>query len=502
MSYIKVTGTKTINLTGSYGYNTSTVTGVAAGTTINGTTASWKLSNSANQNPSATTSYLTGTGTINKYAMIVYSAGAGLTLNGGSVWGEVPQTSDWQYTYNNSAAVRVEYAPGVTIDNWRIDKAWDAFRIMLGSDNFLIDDAHVSNNRDDAVENDSALTGTVRDSLFDGVFSGISLTNGDHVDGSSHTVTLQNVFMRSQSYLYMGEMTHGSPLKADATSPQTTPDIRIVDSIIAIDDPTHIGYSRLKVAWDHVVESHGNVYLNLSDTPLPADYPKPPAGFTILQGQVARDYWDKAKAAWLDNHDGTSFAELTPPPALPGTQAAAPVVVAPAPAPAPLVIAPAVMPAPEPTKLITGTEGKDKLYGTSGAETIRGGGGDDALWGKGGSDVLTGGAGHDKFVFDTKFDGTFDRISDFNPAADSIYLDNAIFTKLGAGSWSSATHLSSSWLVDGPGAVAHDSNDFIIYDSTTGKLSYDADGSGAGAPVIFAQLPTGLDLSNGHFFVI
>jgi hypothetical protein len=367
---------------------------------------------------------------------------------------------------------------------------------MSGADNFLIDDTYLSNIRDDAIENDYALNGTVRDSLFDGVFSGLSLTNAAHTDGSSHTVTLQNVFMRTESYLYNGEMTHGSPFKADSDSPQTTPDIRIINSIIAIEDPTHIGYSRLQTAWNNVVESHGNVYLNLSDKPLPADYPKPPAGFTILQGQVARDYWDKAKAAWLDNHDGSSFADLTPPPALPGTTTTAPIVVAPVTEPAPTTTAPTT------TKTILGTEARDKLYGTTGADDIRGGGGDDALWGKLGSDVLTGGTGKDQFIFDTKLDGSFDRITDFNPAEDKIYLSDAIFTKLGYASWNSPKQLSSSWLVDEAGAKAHDYNDFIIYDKTTGHLSYDADGSGAHAPVMFAQLPTGLDLSNGHFFIV
>src|SRR5688572_30578800 len=143
MSYIKVTGVNYIKLTGNYGYNTSTVDGLAANTTIDATGASWIVSNSANQNPDADTSYLDGSGVINKYAFIVYSAGYGLTLKGGTVWGEVPQTSDWAYTYNNSAAVRVEFAPAVTIDSWRIYKAWDAIRIQQGSDNFLINDVHL-----------------------------------------------------------------------------------------------------------------------------------------------------------------------------------------------------------------------------------------------------------------------------------------------------------------------------------------------------------------------
>ena len=39
-----------------------------------------------------------------------------------------------------------------------------------------------------------------------------------------------------------------------------------------------------------------------------------------------------------------------------------------------------------------------------------------------------------------------------------------------------------------PGAQAQDANDRILYDTTTGRLSYDADGNGAGAAVAFATL--------------
>lgn len=482
MSYIKVIGSGFIKLTGNYGYNTSTVTGLAANTTIDATGASWIVSNSANQFPDVDTSYLDGSGTINKYAFIVYSAGYGLTLKGGTVWGEVPQTSDWQYTYNNSAAVRVEFASAVTIDSWRIDKAWDAIRIQAGCDNFLINDVHLSNVRDDSVENDEVLSGTIRDSLFDGVFAGISLGNSDHEDGSDNTITLENVFIREKAYLANGEMTHGSLFKTDTDAPLTTPDIRIINSVFAIEDPTHNGLARLKLAWENVVESHGNVFLNLSDTPLPSGYPKPPAGFTILQGQVARDYWEQVKAAWLDNHDGTPVADLTPLPPLPGT-------------------APATTPAPT-GQTIIGTGGKNTLVGTSGADTIEGKGAADLIYGKLGSDLLVGGMGRDKFVFDTAIGHDVDTIRDFNPAEDWIYLDNAIFAKLGSGSLNAPVALNNAWLVDEAGAHAHDANDYLIYDRTTGNLSYDADGNGAGAAITFAHLPAGLDLGNANFFVM
>ena len=313
-----------ITLSGNYGYTMYRVGGLAAYSTIDATGASWIESNSANPMPDADTSYLEGSGKLNEHPFVVDSAGYGLTIKGGAVWGEVPQYSDWQYSYNNSAAIRIDGAPGVIIDDWRIDKAWDGVRIRGNSGDFLIDDMHMSNVRDDAIENDFGLSGTVRDSLFDGVMVGMALVNATNPDASGNTITFENVMMRNQSYLYNGEMTHGGFFKTNTDAPQTTPDIRLINSVFAIEDVTPMHLSRLKLAWDNVVESRGNVFLNLSDTPLPSTYPKPPAGFTILQGQAARDYWDKAKAAWIANHDGVGDVALTPLPPLPGSTTTSP----------------------------------------------------------------------------------------------------------------------------------------------------------------------------------
>jgi Ca2+-binding RTX toxin-like protein len=57
-----------------------------------------------------------------------------------------------------------------------------------------------------------------------------------------------------------------------------------------------------------------------------------------------------------------------------------------------------------------------------------------------------------------------------------------IFTNLAPGP------LSAAQLVAGPGAQALDADDRIVYDTDTGGLSYDADGSGLGAAVAFATL--------------
>ena len=489
-----------IKLSQNYGYSSYRVSGLEAGSTIDATGASWIVDNSRNDNPDSDTSYSEGSGNLNTYPFRVDSAGANLLIKGGSVWGQVPQTSDWEYTYNNSAALRIENAPSVVIDDWRLDSTWDAIRVIGTSSDFLIDDAHLSNVRDDALENDDALSGTIRDSLLDGVFSGISLGDSDHKDGSMNTVTLDTVFMRSESYLYKGEVTHVSPFKTDKSAPETTPDIRIINSVIAIEDPNHEGQARLQLAWDNVVESRGNVYLNLSDTPLASTYPKPPAGFTILQGQQARDYWEACEKAWLANHDGINDVAVTALPPLPGatTGEVTPPPTTPEPAPTP-----APTPAPAPTgSTLTGTSSSNSLTGTAAADIINGLGGDDKIFGKSGADVLTGGSGNDKFYFDTGLAGGFDRITDFNVDDDRIYLDNAIFAKLGSGSMSSPVRLTGGYFESGAGVQADDSTDYILFDTKSGILSYDADGDGAGAPVPIVQLGPDLALTKYDIFVV
>ena len=84
--------------------------------------------------------------------------------------------------------------------------------------------------------------------------------------------------------------------------------------------------------------------------------------------------------------------------------------------------------------------GTDVLVGGVGKDVFNGGLGNDKLSGGLGNDMLTGGKGKDVFVFDTKL-GTsstdrkvnFDTIKDFSVKDDSLYLDNAIFKKLGSG---------------------------------------------------------------------
>jgi serralysin len=115
--------------------------------------------------------------------------------------------------------------------------------------------------------------------------------------------------------------------------------------------------------------------------------------------------------------------------------------------------------------------------------------------GKGGADVLAGGSGSDAFAFTTALgSGNVDALLDFQSGTDRIYLDHTVFGGLAQGTLSSDNfHI---------GSAAADANDLIIYDQAKGALLYDADGSGAGAAILFANVHDGLNLAASDFAVV
>ncbi|WP_308218638.1 M10 family metallopeptidase C-terminal domain-containing protein [Ciceribacter sp. RN22] len=149
--------------------------------------------------------------------------------------------------------------------------------------------------------------------------------------------------------------------------------------------------------------------------------------------------------------------------------------------------------------LLLGNTGNNILNGVGGNDTISGGAGADKLYGGLGNDTLVGGAGADAFVFNTtpNSSSNVDTITDFSVADDTIWLENAVFATL-----TTTGTLASSAFYASTAGVAHDSNDRIIYETDTGNLYYDSNGSAAGGGVMFAHLKAGLDLTYQDFLVI
>ena len=506
----------TITLTGDYGYDAYRYAGGDA-QAIDATQASWTVSNTGSQT--------------NLYPFLVDKARDGIDIYGTTIEGTVPLTGEWLQLYTNSAAVMVRDTIEADVYDMRISQAWDALRVAGDSDGFEISNVWVSDVRDDAFENDNPVSGAIRNSLFDGVFSGISLGHKNMADASHEVLELDGVLMRMESYLFKGQMTHQSPFKMESKSPQ----LSITDSVIAIDNVNHVGDSRLKMAWDKTIHSSNNVFLNLSNDPLPSDYPMPPAGWTVLQGQQARDYWDAAREDWIatrgddagpedggsqepvirpdDDNDAADGSEAL---TLEGTSGDDQLTGS--------AGDDALLGKQGSDELLGGGgsdelrggsgsdklfggSGKDDMYGGAGGDELRGGSGNDdlrgrkgndALSGGTGEDVLTGGAGKDVFIFNTAPDGStnVDTITDFKPGTDKIALDTSVFTSLkGGGDTLDAAFFEIA-------ARADDSNDHIMYKWKTGELFYDADGSGSGAQVQIAQMDAQLDLGASDFLLI
>jgi serralysin len=137
------------------------------------------------------------------------------------------------------------------------------------------------------------------------------------------------------------------------------------------------------------------------------------------------------------------------------------------------------------------------LFGNSSGNIVRGNNGNNLLNGGDGNDELTGLAGQDSFMFDRPLSAAFnvDVITDFNVADDTILLsDNVFSNSLELGS------VAGSQFVIGTAAL--DAGDRIIYNSATGALLYDSDGTGATAAIQFAEVSAGLSLTNFDFFVV
>ena len=139
------------------------------------------------------------------------------------------------------------------------------------------------------------------------------------------------------------------------------------------------------------------------------------------------------------------------------------------------------------------------LTGTSADNQLSGGAGADKLSGLAGNDELTGGEGADEFVFDTALDSTnnIDTITDFSASEDKVILDNSVFNALLEEGVLSSVNFSSNTT-----GVAVDDNDYILYNTSTGSLLYDADGSGQGVAIEFATLSTKPQIGANNFSIV
>lgn len=158
------------------------------------------------------------------------------------------------------------------------------------------------------------------------------------------------------------------------------------------------------------------------------------------------------------------------------------------------------------TGKLTGNKLANRLIGNDSANTLDGAAGNDRINGGKGNDTLSGGHGADWFVFDSGLKNNVDSIGDFETGIDHLQLDTQ------------RVFMHSSLITDADGVLdaanfrggnsladikaAQDADDFILFDSTTGALYYDADGNGAGKAIKFVQLTGIVDLSAADILLL
>ncbi|MBD2039337.1 calcium-binding protein [Microcoleus sp. FACHB-672] len=135
-----------------------------------------------------------------------------------------------------------------------------------------------------------------------------------------------------------------------------------------------------------------------------------------------------------------------------------------------------------------GAAGNDNINGGAGNDTNIGGDGNDTIRGSAGSDVLTGSAGADYFTFNSAGEG-IDTINDFSwQQGDKIVLSSSGF---------------SSLQTPGGSLAPSEFGTRILYNSSTGALSFDRDGTGTVyGSVQIATLSTRPILISSDFQVI
>jgi len=126
----------------------------------------------------------------------------------------------------------------------------------------------------------------------------------------------------------------------------------------------------------------------------------------------------------------------------------------------------------------------DQMTGNAASQTLTGQNGNDTIAGAGAADTLWGGAGADVFIFREMGSANADRISDWASGSDKVQLDDSAFTAIGAlGNFAAGD--ARFWAAAGA-TSGHDANDRVVYNTSTGSLYYDADGSGSGAAQLIA----------------
>ncbi len=144
----------------------------------------------------------------------------------------------------------------------------------------------------------------------------------------------------------------------------------------------------------------------------------------------------------------------------------------------------------------TGNTLNNIITGNSGNNTLNGSDGNDTLIGGTGNDTITGGTGSDRFTFNNRNEG-IDTITDFlSSQGDKITVSAAGF---GGGLAAGVAITAAQFLL---GTTALNASNRFIYNTITGGLFFDGDGTGTLAAIQMATLSSKPSISASDILVL
>lgn len=242
-----------------------------------------------------------------------------ITILGGVIDGQIPLDWSWTVTHAFGGSAFYTVATGrQTIDGARIHNVQDGWRpretpefrprAYPNTGSFVMRNCYVTGVRDDCIENDEFLPGTIEDCLFDGAFTFYSeqneTTNGVRTEelltigpDESPDILITRTLVRLD-VTSGGETGPGTWFK---THGYKSPNHRIVltDCVFAASVKPRTGWK--KVNFPKTAEYRGTNYL-LWLGEVGAFDGKVPEGIKFLEGDAARAKWHDSRNRWLVAH--------------------------------------------------------------------------------------------------------------------------------------------------------------------------------------------------------
>ena len=151
---------------------------------------------------------------------------------------------------------------------------------------------------------------------------------------------------------------------------------------------------------------------------------------------------------------------------------------------------------------IIGNTADNSLKGMAGNDNLSGGDGNDLLVGGLDSDTLTGGAGIDTFWFDKTFGiSNIDTITDFTSGSDILQFSRVAAGLSTVGALGQLTATDSRFEANATG-IASTADVRLLYNTTTGELAYDSDGSGLATANVLEVLASAPSVSASDIWLV